>query len=275
MGTKRKSFLSELESFGVRIRLEADEKDALERIIGRLRVVFGELISETESGVDPIVLRVSRSADGSFLVEDSSGEPERFFADSDLPEGIESLVRIKVGEYAPKHVFVHAGAVAISGKALILPGSTRSGKSTLVSELVRNGAEYLSDEYAVIDHRGMVSPFPKPLSIRSADAEGRQVDVLASDLGGKTCRERLECGMILFAEFRGGSDFKPKVISRAGGLMRILEHTVPIRKSPEYSLKVLNKLILRAIIVQSYRPEASEIAILLMEYFNREVISTP
>ena len=37
------------------------------------------------------------------------------------------------------------------GRAIVIPGRTFSGKSTLVAELVRAGATYYSDEYAVED----------------------------------------------------------------------------------------------------------------------------
>src|SRR5277367_3536052 len=42
---------------------------------------------------------------------------------------------------------VHAGAVLWRGRALLLPGGTHAGKSSLVTELLRRGATYYSDEY--------------------------------------------------------------------------------------------------------------------------------
>src|SRR5262245_11510226 len=58
---------------------------------------------------------------------------------------------------------VHSGVVAHDGGAVLLPGSTGSGKSTLVAELVRRGALYLSDEYALVDGAGDVHPYPRSL----------------------------------------------------------------------------------------------------------------
>ena len=46
---------------------------------------------------------------------------------------------------------VHAGALLIDGKALLLPGTSHAGKSSLVAELLRRGASHFSDEYALID----------------------------------------------------------------------------------------------------------------------------
>ena len=66
-------------------------------------------------------------------------------------------------------MFVHAGVVAVDGRALLLPGGSFTGKTTLVAALLRAGAQYGSDEYAVLDEAGLVLPaYPRPLSIRNA-----------------------------------------------------------------------------------------------------------
>ena len=68
----------------------------------------------------------------------------------------DSLLRVAVGEYAVDRVFLHAGVVGWRGKAIIIPADSFKGKSTLVAELVRNGATYFSDEFAVVDANGLV-----------------------------------------------------------------------------------------------------------------------
>lgn len=63
-------------------------------------------------------------------------------------ELFESSLKLFVAEMAPERVFVHAGVIGWHGKAILIPGRSYSGKITLVSELVRAGASYYSDEYA-------------------------------------------------------------------------------------------------------------------------------
>ncbi len=63
---------------------------------------------------------------------------------------------------------IHAGAVLIGDKALVLPGASHSGKSSLVAELLRRGAVCLSDEYALIDAEGLVHAYPRALLLRMA-----------------------------------------------------------------------------------------------------------
>src|SRR5262249_53029615 len=75
---------------------------------------------------------------------------------------VEASLQLHVAEMAPQHVFVHAGVVGYGGRAILLPGRSFSGKTTLVAELARAGAEYYSDEYAVLDSAGAVHAYPRP-----------------------------------------------------------------------------------------------------------------
>lgn len=65
----------------------------------------------------------------------------------------------------PDHLVLHAGAVARGGRAVVLPGSSNRGKSTLTTALVRAGYEYLTDEAAAIDSHGVVQSFAKSIAL--------------------------------------------------------------------------------------------------------------
>jgi hypothetical protein len=66
-----------------------------------------------------------------------------------------------VAEHARDLIFVHAGVVVVDGRAMLLPGPSRAGKSTLAAALVRSGAEYFSDEFAPLDRHGHVHPYAR------------------------------------------------------------------------------------------------------------------
>lgn len=58
-------------------------------------------------------------------------------------------------------LWLHAGAAAHEGQALIFCAPSAHGKSTLISHLIGRGWQYYSDEIAVVDPgRGTVLPFP-------------------------------------------------------------------------------------------------------------------
>lgn len=85
---------------------------------------------------------------------------------------------------------IHAGAVEIDGQAVILAGPSGRGKSTLVAELVHQGAGLLSDESALVDRDDRtILPYPRALHLRPATVAlipGLRLpnDLPRHDLGG-------------------------------------------------------------------------------------------
>src|SRR5260370_20995260 len=96
-------------------------------------------------------------------------------------DAFESHVQLTVAEYAPRRVFVHAGVVGWKNRAILIPGLSHSGKTTLVDQLIRAGATYYSDEYAVLDERGRVHPYARALGMRSRDS-GESKKVRAEEI---------------------------------------------------------------------------------------------
>lgn len=76
---------------------------------------------------------------------------------------------------------VHAGVIAQGSCAIVVPGSSGTGKSTLVAACVAAGFSYVSDEALCIDSRGSkVVAYPRPMllsddSIRLLGLSGASV----------------------------------------------------------------------------------------------------
>lgn len=180
-----------------------------------------------------------------------------------LLEAAEGLVRLKVAEFSPTRVFVHAGAVGWKGRAILLPGRSYSGKSTLVSELVRAGATYYSDEYAVLDGHGRVHPFPAPLSMREPGGyEGVPTDPASL---GRTGSTPLPVGLIVSTRYREGARWRPRSASPADGALELLANTVSARRDPETALTTLRAASASATVLRGTRGEAEPVAAALLE----------
>jgi len=174
-----------LKSYGVRIGIRSNEPAALDRVCRHLP-------SEWESTSLSIVDRVYSILIGGKGPRANVRRLNLLYGDHvqlarslDLDlvfETFESDLRLFVAELAKHRVFVHAGVVGWKGKAIVIPGRSYSGKSTLVAELVRAGATYYSDEYAVLDSRGRVHPFYKPLELRE-EGKFTQTKITAAELG--------------------------------------------------------------------------------------------
>lgn len=129
-----------------------------------------------------------------------------------------------VAEHAVGAVFIHAGVVEFEGKALILPGGPGSGKTTLVSSLVRAGFGYLSDRFAVLTDDGAVSPYPRPLTSLADDRH--DAGGPAHDLGATTMRGRTPLGWIAFIKHDPGGHWNIRPISATAATLNLLGHAV-------------------------------------------------
>jgi hypothetical protein len=175
----------------------------------------------------------------------------------------EADLRLSVAAAAPRRVFVHAGVVGWQGRAIVLPGRSCSGKTTLVAELVRVGATYYSDEFAVIDDRGRVHPFAKPLSIR----DGTQLWTRpAEELGGRVGTTALPIGLIAFSAYHPEGRWRPVPLSPGQGLLALIPHTVPVRRRPQASLAALQRAVERAHVLKASRGEAEGAAVWLLRH---------
>ncbi len=165
--------------------------------------------------------------------------------------------QVSLAHHAQGLVFVHAGAVAWQGRALVLPGRSGTGKSELVAALVRAGAEYLSDEFAVFADDGLVHPYARPMGLRQSD--GRHLWIPAKTLGARAVAGPSPPGLIAFLRYSEGSRWRPRRLSAGQTLLGLLRHTVAARRRLSLARSVLVPVAATAAI-SAVRDEASDIA---------------
>src|SRR5581483_1483735 len=175
-----------------------------------------------------------------------------------------SDLQLYVAEYARRRVFVHAGVVGWRGQAILIPGRSFSGKTTLVAEVVRAGANYYSDEYAVLDAQGRVHPYARPLEIREQPA-GKQKKYPVEVLGGQSGRQPLPVGTVVITQFKEKARWRPQSISSGQGILALLANTVSARRQPEAALAALKQVASRARLLKGVRGEAGEVTAALPE----------
>jgi len=84
---------------------------------------------------------------------------------------------------AGRFVSLHASALAAGGRAVLFAGASGAGKSSLATQGLLRGMDYLSDEFALLDMAGRVHPFPRPLQWGKARHPAfRHAEMLASGL---------------------------------------------------------------------------------------------
>lgn len=171
----------------------------------------------------------------------------------------ESDLQLYVAERAPRRVFVHAGVVGWKGRAVVIPGRSMSGKTTLVTELVRAGADYYSDEYAVLDPWGRVHPYARPLAVREG-AGLRRTRRHAEEFGGRVGEVPLPAGLVVVSRYEPGESWRPRRLTPGEGVLELLSNTVPARRTPARVLSVLTKAAAGAGALAGPRGEAAAAA---------------
>ncbi|MGE3803626.1 MAG: hypothetical protein AB7K24_03020, partial [Gemmataceae bacterium] len=138
-----------------------------------------------------------------------------------------------------------------------------TGKSTLVHALVRQGATYFSDEFAVLDGKGRVHPYPKPIFLRQPEAGGRE-QVTAEELGGAAGKRSLPVLAVLLCKYKPGTRMRLVRSSPGQALLALLSHTVSARRKPKVVLTTLRRVVDGAPVYNTFRGEAEEAATILL-----------
>jgi hypothetical protein len=244
------------ESFGVRVRLASDAAEPLAR---------------AEALLPPGWQAAEGDADATFAFgEREPGRYELLRNDDVLVDTwpldvvltvLERELRLFIAEHAPDLIFVHAGVVAVDGRAIVIPGETHSGKTSLVAALVRAGATYFSDEYAVLDSDGRVHPFAKPLSLRT---RAQQVDHPVESLGGAAGASAADVGLVVVSRFQPEAEWAPQRLTPGAAAMELLAHTLPAQARPAQSMQAIERALTRAVALKGERGEADAVAPLLL-----------
>lgn len=250
-----------LKSYGVRIGIRSNDPTALVSARRHLPSDWEAVSSPLVDRVYSILIGSKSSRTNGRRLSQLYGDDVRLARSSDLDElyeRLESDLRLFVAELARHRVFVHAGVVGWKGQAIVIPGRSYSGKSTLVAELVRAGATYYSDEYAVLDSRGRVHPFSKPLELRE-EGEFTQTKITAAELGGHSGTKPLPVGLVLMTQFKSGAVWRPRKLTAGRGVLEMLFNTVSARRSPERALATLQRVAEQADVLKGVRGNATEL----------------
>jgi hypothetical protein len=251
-------------AYGVRIGLCVDcgaLLDTLEQDPKRRHLPYGWRAVDDRAPDAPVSVRYELRTG----VSDGAWPSYRLYAGMNLVAEVRRLTDVAwalaahaepfVAERAPDHLFVHAGVVGWEGGAIVMPGASFAGKTTLVQAWLEAGATYYSDEFAVLDRAGTVHPFARPLAVRDrSTAVTRRVPVAA--LGAEIGTTPLPIGLVLVTSYRVGGRWRPRRLTAAPTLLALMRHTVAARGNPEHSMPILKQAVSGGMAFAGLRGEA-------------------
>jgi hypothetical protein len=183
---------------------------------------------------------------------------------SEVWQRFEYELELDVAEHSPDYVFLHAGVVGWRGRAMVIPGRSYSGKSTLVAALCQAGADYYSDEYALLDPQGRVHAYPRALRLRQPVPD---VSVPAEAEFSSACgRLPLSVGLVVITHHQPGADWQPTSVPTSQAMLELLGHALSVQRQPRVVLAVLGEALADARAVRGPRGEAKETAERLLRW---------
>ena len=259
-------------AYGVRVGIRTNGPEFLDKMLGMLPDIWKPSSSPAVERVFSLRVGTARLR-GNERPSHQLYEDQKVVASSrDLDwiiEAFETNLKMYLAEMARRRVFVHAGSVGWKGKAIIIPGRSFSGKTSLVAELVRAGASYYSDEYAVLDKHGRVHPYSSPLAVRDPGTF-KQKRRRAEELGGENGVGPLPVGLVIVTRYKAGKRWRPRRLSAGQAVLELLANTVPARRKPKVVIPTLQNAVSEAIALKSVRGEAKDTAGLILDFLQTE-----
>ena len=148
---------------------------------------------------------------------------------------------------------LHASAVATGGRCVVFPGTKGSGKSTLAAALVAAGAEFVTDDYAPLEHASwQVWPVPYAPGIKQGswrpllrrypalaaqpvhELAGLRIRYLALDPARVAPLNRgLPVAALVFPRYKPGAALRQRRITAAEALAGLCHANSLLAREPE------------------------------------------
>jgi len=163
-----------------------------------------------------------------------------------------------LGEFSDKFAFIHAGVVRWQDEVILLPGRSHAGKTTLTAALVRAGADYISDDLAVIGPGATVQLLSQPMRLRADVAGGfdlsacSQPDLLATD--------HAPIAGIVFLQYCAGQNLRLQTLSKGEATQHLLANSMNARHQPQLVMQYCAAAAQRAWCAQGVRGDAAQAA---------------
>lgn len=187
--------------------------------------------------------------------------------DVDDPESVTSTIEGDLhhwlATYTRGYLFVHAGCVGWRGRAIVVPGRSFAGKTTLTCALLDAGADYYSDDYAVIDPDGRIHPFPRRLQLRP-DPPGPAMRIDPASGDWNVGHEPIRAALVANVKYDADAGWKVEEVSKGAGALALLDNTVAARERPRDALRIMTNAMESARAIQGTRDDAATTATRLL-----------
>jgi hypothetical protein len=202
-----------------------------------LRANYAE--AEAQFATPDLKYTVGRERDsGEFYILRESREPLRTKLDGQFLQLFQKEITLRLKELRRDLYFIHSAVLEYQGKACLLIGRSKSGKSTTTWALLHHGFRYLSDELAPVNPETLhVHPYPRAIWLRpgspAAQHSGRKIHtswwlcIPPGEFAGRAVAKPIPLGAVFFVRYSAESRYPSlRPVSRPTAVAQILERAL-------------------------------------------------
>ena len=215
-----------------------------------LRLRLGHLATGTEPASRGVLRLVLNEIQASWIdLCDSTGRNERGSIDH-LLHYIRKWATSAFVSGSPHLLWLHAGAAALDGAVVLLPGDPGAGKSTLTVRLVERSWRFFADDAVPLDlNRRTALPLPFNPSVRTEPSSGgdwpaflEQPKVTLAVPPDQVATASQPVGAIVFPEFSPGDTQVLSPLSAASAARSLIAHCLRFDEDKARTIRGLFRL---------------------------------
>lgn len=176
----------------------------------------------------------------------------------------EQLLPLEVALRTRRGAVLHAATALTDHGAIVLPGRSGIGKSTLLAALLDAGARYGGDDLVVVNADGSLAPIATPLAPRSPDRRGPRQRTEPHDLGWNP-GPPVRAAMVLFLRHARGGGLALRRLNRGEAALALLAEMPAARTAPAQALAASAGLARACPVWKGHRGEAQHTATTLLD----------
>ncbi|MDN4174509.1 hypothetical protein QWY28_16230 [Nocardioides sp. SOB77] len=229
-----------IDVFGTVVGIGFEGKDA-SRLAGETRRAWSRCLPPANAEPDKQIDVHVEPGSAVVRIEEEIYAPD---AETALELLTQSVTIAGLTRAAGRLLMLHACGLSdpTTGRTAVLVGPSGMGKSTACQLHGRRWA-YVTDECVALDQDGVLTRYPKPLSLDRGASVKAQVG--PDDLGLAHAPERLEPAAVLLLDRREGAALTSREVPLTEAVARLAEHTSYLAALPE-PLQRLAGLVRRA-----------------------------
>ncbi len=171
---------------------------------------------------------------------------------------VESELSLFAAERLTDRVATHAAVVARGPSAILVPGPSGVGKSSLCVAAAKAGAKVLTDEYTLVDpSTGLVTGWRRPVRVKRPGGGVDRLDLVVDS-------DPIAVGLVALVRYDASVSASWGPISGAEAVVGLLANTVCARSRPDEALDAALAIVRRAPSVAGPRGDATEAIVRLL-----------